>query len=102
MWRNPGRKHRCRYLCNIYASKEYANLHKRKLSHLKAIVVNGEPADAVLMVKCATPVYSWEDFLKLGSEVATEVMEERASSLQPGPLRRLHLHVRHHWAPRRP
>jgi long-chain-fatty-acid--CoA ligase ACSBG len=64
--------------------KKYTNLATGKLPHLKAIVVYGEAADAALISKCSVPVYAWDDFLKLGSDVPTEQVEERGASMRPG------------------
>eukprot|EP00428_Durinskia_dybowskii_P074389 CAMPEP_0170405002 /NCGR_PEP_ID=MMETSP0117_2-20130122/26943_1 /TAXON_ID=400756 /ORGANISM="Durinskia baltica, Strain CSIRO CS-38" /LENGTH=656 /DNA_ID=CAMNT_0010662077 /DNA_START=51 /DNA_END=2018 /DNA_ORIENTATION=+ len=64
--------------------KKYAGISKDKLPHLKAIVVYGEAADPALIAKCNTPVYSFDDFLKLGADIADSVVEERANSINPG------------------
>ena len=64
--------------------KKYASVQKNKLPHLKAIVVYGEAADPALVSKCSFPVYSWDDFLKLGAEVATTEVDARGETIRPG------------------
>uniref|UniRef100_A0A7S3M9T8 AMP-dependent synthetase/ligase domain-containing protein n=1 Tax=Spumella elongata TaxID=89044 RepID=A0A7S3M9T8_9STRA len=64
--------------------KKYAGISKDKLPHLKAIVVYGEAADPALVAKCNFPVHSWEDFLKLGSDIPSSEVDARANSLRPG------------------
>ncbi len=64
--------------------KKYAGVSKDKLPHLKAIVVYGEAADPALVAKCNFPVHSWEDFLKLGSDIPSADVDARADSLRPG------------------
>ena len=63
--------------------KKYINVGK-KFPHLKALVVYGEAADPALVAKCSTPVYAWEDFLKLGSEITTAEVDTRANSVRAG------------------
>ncbi len=55
-----------------------------RLPHLTGIVMWEEAPDPVLVEKCGKPVYSWEEFLKLGCEVSDAAVDERAFSVKPG------------------
>ncbi|CAM9492674.1 unnamed protein product [Phaeothamnion confervicola] len=53
-----------------------------ELKHLKALVVYGEPVPERAIA--AVPIYSFEDFLELGKEVAMSSVEERLAMQKPG------------------
>jgi len=56
---------------------------KKQLPFLKAIVVWGEPIDT--KIKCGNvKIYSWNDFLELGSSVPDSSIETRLSKILPG------------------
>ena len=57
---------------------------KKKLPNCKAFVVWGEPVDPAVAKQCGTPVYSFEDFLNVGSQVADSSVENRFGMVQPG------------------
>lgn len=63
-----------------YADKNMST----NLPFLKALVVYDEIPDASLIAKCSVPVYSWADFLNLGSTVADSVVTTRSNELRPG------------------
>mmetsp|Transcript_28982 Transcript_28982/g.57851 ORF Transcript_28982/g.57851 Transcript_28982/m.57851 type:complete len:661 (-) Transcript_28982:143-2125(-) len=64
--------------------KKYLNFTTTTLPHLKAIVVYGEDVDSALVSKCAFPVYSWGNFMALGSGIATEAVDARGAAVSPG------------------
>lgn len=64
--------------------KKYLTFTQTSLPHLKAIVVYGEDIDADLVSKCAFPVYSWSNFMALGSGIPTEAVDARGNAVQPG------------------
>ncbi|OQR90244.1 long-chain-fatty-acid-CoA ligase [Achlya hypogyna] len=53
-----------------------------KLPHLKALIIYNDvvPAD----LKCPVPVYAFDDFLKLGVDVAASTLQERIANQRPG------------------
>ena len=55
-----------------------------KLPHLKAIVVWGCEVNSDLANACGVPVYSWDRFLTLGSEISSRSINSRMESLRPG------------------
>jgi long-chain-fatty-acid--CoA ligase ACSBG len=56
-----------------------------KSPSLKAIAVWGnEPIDQEVAKKTGVPVYSWEDFLNLGSEVSDSAAADRVAAVRPG------------------
>jgi long-chain-fatty-acid--CoA ligase ACSBG len=64
--------------------QKYANL-AGTLPNLKAIVVWGEPVDQALAANFAgVKVYSWEEFLELGSDQSDNVVNPRWSQIRPG------------------
>jgi long-chain-fatty-acid--CoA ligase ACSBG len=64
--------------------KKYVNFSKASLPHLKAIVVYAEDVDPALVAKCPFPVYSWGNFMLLGSSVPSETIDTRGAAMQPG------------------
>jgi len=56
----------------------------KNLKFLKAIVVWGEVVDDKMMSECAVPVYSWDQFLLLGSSISDDAIETRLSVARPG------------------
>jgi len=57
----------------------------KSLPHLKAIVLYG-PDEIPLDIKskCSVPVYTFEDFLKLGKDVSDVDVKERSEGCKPG------------------
>ena len=55
-----------------------------KLPFIKALVVYGEAVDKAVADKCGVPVYSWEDFLRIGSSITDDAVENRSSNVRPG------------------
>lgn len=62
---------------------KYAQIASR-LPYLKAVVVWGEPINPSISEKVGKPVYSFEDFLALGSSVSDADLETRMSNAKPG------------------
>lgn len=55
-----------------------------RLPSLKAFVVWAEPVDQAIAKKCTASVYSFDDFLKLGSDVPQSAVDERSAVTRPG------------------
>lgn len=51
---------------------------------VKCLVVWGEEIDQAIASKCQVPVYTWEQFLALGKEVADDKIDERMAQTKPG------------------
>ena len=64
--------------------EKYASLPKNSCPSLKAIVVYDAVVDKKLAAKCGVNVYSWDDFLELGSAVKDAEIEKRQSVVKPG------------------
>jgi long-chain-fatty-acid--CoA ligase ACSBG len=64
--------------------KKYLKFNEATLPHLKAIVVYGEDVDSTLVSQCPFPVYSWSNFMAVGSAVPTEEVDNRSNGVQPG------------------
>eukprot|EP01006_Ploeotia_vitrea_P029918 TRINITY_DN62381_c0_g1_i1.p1 TRINITY_DN62381_c0_g1~~TRINITY_DN62381_c0_g1_i1.p1 ORF type:complete len:506 (+),score=10.07 TRINITY_DN62381_c0_g1_i1:497-2014(+) len=54
------------------------------LPNVKCIVVWGEPINEALAKLCVKPVYTWEQFLKLGDGVSNSNLEDRERQVKPG------------------
>jgi len=54
------------------------------LTHLKAITLWSGKVDEALAAKCGVPVYSWADFLELGSAVSDAEVTRRSEGIQAG------------------
>lgn len=63
--------------------KKYTKISS-ELPCLKALVVYGEDIDQTIVSQCAVPVYSWEDFLKLGEAVSEEAVDARTANISAG------------------
>ena len=58
---------------------------KSRAPECRALVVWGnEPIDQAIAAKCGVPVYSWDDFLKLGAAIPDSTVTERCESIRPG------------------
>jgi len=55
-----------------------------KLPLIKALVVYGEAVDKAVADKCGVPVYSWDDFLQVGSSVSDDAVDQRGNVIRPG------------------
>jgi len=64
--------------------KKYANVPKKTIPSLKALVVYGEAVDQDLAAQCNANVYSWDEFLQVGVAVSTDKVELRMASVKPG------------------
>jgi long-chain-fatty-acid--CoA ligase ACSBG len=63
---------------------KYAEMRSNSLPHLKCIVMWIGPVDQTIAAKLSVPVYAWDDFLKIGSDVADAEFEARLNVAQPG------------------
>ena len=63
--------------------KKYTNTGA-KLSFIKALVVYREAIDRAVADNCGVPVYSWDDFLRLGINVTYQAIDRRGNSIRPG------------------
>ena len=64
--------------------QKYANMTAGSLPNLKCIVIWIGNPDEALMAKISVPVYTWDQFLVLGSDVSDAVFDERLSIATPG------------------
>ena len=62
---------------------KYAQIAK-DLPELKAIVVYGEEIDDSLAKKCGKAVFSFQDFLAHGEDVADAALKKRQDAIRPG------------------
>ena len=64
---------------------KYAQM-SNTLPNLKALVVWGEPIDQALATKCSVSVYSWQDFLSIGTNnnVSSRDVNARSEIHKPG------------------
>jgi long-chain-fatty-acid--CoA ligase ACSBG len=63
---------------------KYNKCNASQFPHLKAIVMWEEAIDKSIAELCCCPVYSWEDFMALGSEVTNEDVDSRMMGIKPG------------------
>ena len=63
---------------------KYAETNKRAPSVRALVVWGGEPINPDVAAKCGVPVYSWEDFLNLGSGLLETDVTVRGDSVRPG------------------
>jgi long-chain-fatty-acid--CoA ligase ACSBG len=64
--------------------QKYASEGAAALSHLKAIVVWGEPVDAAVASQCAVPVLAWEAFLGSAADLSNNAVDCRWANVRPG------------------
>lgn len=63
---------------------KYTSLAAGKLPNLKAIVVWLEEPDAKHRAKISVPLYSWKEFLALGSKIADKKVDDAVAKIKPG------------------
>jgi long-chain-fatty-acid--CoA ligase ACSBG len=63
---------------------KYASLAPGSLPHLKCLVMWFEPIDQSIAAKLSVPVYTWTDFLLVGSDVSDADFEQRMGAALPG------------------
>ena len=66
-----------------YQLKKYTDAGA-KLPFIKALVVYGEAVDKAVADKCGVPVYTWEDFLRIGSSISDDAVDQRGNVIRPG------------------
>lgn len=65
-------------------NKQLAKYVGAKCPDLKAIIVWLEDVDKTLAAKVSCPVYTWAEFIALGSAVADSKLDEREAIVKPG------------------
>lgn len=57
---------------------------KKGLPALKAIVVWAETPDPKLVAKVKAKVYTWEEFMEIGSNISNDAIDQRGAKIRPG------------------
>lgn len=63
---------------------KYASMDKKALPDLKAIVIWLDTPDEKLVSQLGVPVYTWDQFIALGSVVTAAALEKNVTHIKPG------------------